>query len=306
MDIIIGRESGVAEPRLCLKTGNITKYIGAAGSVPRSVSRSHCVITLDEGNNLSIKNVSDQNALYVNGMEYKSKSITDSDLVELGPEKYRLDVTAVIKAFKTPASTPSNNSAPNVKSYNISSLKRVWNDYTQAKLDIQIRNVWGKEDTLITIQIDQLLAEKFGMEYVDRDNTMKTPYIIHRTSMGCYERTLAWLIEKYSGNLPTWLCPEQVRILPISDKVADYAEEVRKELRRNGVDVTVDDSSADYKEQKVYLNEKDGETRTASRVVVDEVEFCGSKKDNAKSTTDDDGFEEILSRVSKRRCIVIV
>lgn len=141
MDIIIGRESGVAEPRLCLKTGNITKYIGAAGSVPRSVSRSHCVITLDEGNNLSIKNVSDQNALYVNGMEYKSKSITDSDLVELGPEKYRLDVTAVIKAFKTPASTPSNNSsaAPNVKSYNISSLKRVWNDYTQAKLDIQIR-----------------------------------------------------------------------------------------------------------------------------------------------------------------------
>ena len=127
MDIIIGRESGAAEPRLCLKTGNITKYIGAAGSVPRSVSRSHCVITLDEGNNLSIKNVSDQNALYVNGMEYKSKSITDSDLVELGPEKYRLDVTAVIKAFKTPASTPSNNSsaAPNVKSYNISSLKSV-------------------------------------------------------------------------------------------------------------------------------------------------------------------------------------
>ena len=86
------------------------------------------------------------------------------------------------------------------------------------KLDIQIKNVFGKEDTLITIQIDQMLAEKFGMEYVDRDGTKKHPYIIHRTSIGCYERTLAWLIEKYAGKFPTWLCAEQVRILPISEK----------------------------------------------------------------------------------------
>ena len=81
------------------------------------------------------------------------------------------------------------------------------------------------------------------MYYIDTDGQKKRPYIIHRTSIGCYERTLAWLIEKYAGNLPTWLCPEQARILPISEKVADYAEEVRKELRKNGVDVEIDDSS---------------------------------------------------------------
>ena len=107
MDIVIGRESGAAEPRLCLKTGTTTKYIGAAGSVPRSVSRSHCVISIDGNNNLTINNVSDQNALYVNGMEYKSKSISETDLVELGPEKYRLDIASVIKAFKSPAPAPS-------------------------------------------------------------------------------------------------------------------------------------------------------------------------------------------------------
>lgn len=135
MDIVIGRESGAAEPRLCLKTGNTTKFIGAAGSVPRSVSRSHCVISIDGNNKLTINNVSDQNALYVNGMEYKSKSILETDLVELGPEKYRLDIASVIKALRSPA--PTGSSA--TKSYNISSLRRIWNDYTQAKLDIQIR-----------------------------------------------------------------------------------------------------------------------------------------------------------------------
>ena len=111
------------------------------------------------------------------------------------------------------------------------------------KLDIQAKNVYGKEDTMITIQIDTLLAERYDMYYIDRDGQKKRPYIIHRTSIGCYERTLAWLIEKHAGNLPTWLCPEQVRILPISDKVADYAEEVRKELRKNGIDVELDNSS---------------------------------------------------------------
>ena len=111
------------------------------------------------------------------------------------------------------------------------------------KLDIQAKNVYGKEDTMITIQLDMFLAERYDMYYIDKDGQKKRPYIIHRTSIGCYERTLAWLIEKFAGNLPTWLCPEQVRILPISEKVADYAEEVRKELRKNGIDVDLDDSN---------------------------------------------------------------
>ncbi|MEG1993571.1 MAG: threonine--tRNA ligase, partial [Oscillospiraceae bacterium] len=94
------------------------------------------------------------------------------------------------------------------------------------KLDIQIKNVHGKEDTLITIQIDQLLAEKFGMEYVDKDGTKKNPYIIHRTSVGCYERTLALLIEKYAGAFPTWLAPVQVKILPIGERQHQYAKDL--------------------------------------------------------------------------------
>ena len=108
------------------------------------------------------------------------------------------------------------------------------------KLDIQIRNVWGKEDTLITIQIDQLLAEKFGMEYTDKDGTKKNPYIIHRTSIGCYERTLAYLIEKYAGAFPTWLAPTQVQIITVSDNNNDYAREVQAKLQAKGVRVEVD------------------------------------------------------------------
>ena len=111
------------------------------------------------------------------------------------------------------------------------------------KIDIQAKNVYGKEDTMITIQLDCAIAEKFDMYYIDQNGAKVRPYIIHRTSLGCYERTLAWLIEKYAGKFPTWLCPEQVRILPISEKYADYAESVRKELARNGVDVTVDNRS---------------------------------------------------------------
>ncbi|MBQ8804537.1 MAG: threonine--tRNA ligase [Tyzzerella sp.] len=111
------------------------------------------------------------------------------------------------------------------------------------KVDIQAKNVYGKEDTMITIQWDAVLAEQFDMYYIDQNGDKVRPYIIHRTAMGCYERTLAWLIEKYAGKFPTWLCPEQVRILPISEKYADYAEQVRKELARNDVDVTVDNRS---------------------------------------------------------------
>ena len=108
------------------------------------------------------------------------------------------------------------------------------------KLDIQIKNVFGKEDTLITIQIDMLLAQKFGMEYVDVDGKMKTPYIIHRTSIGCYERTLALLLEKYAGVLPLWLAPEQVRILPIKQEHNEYAQKIADTLSSYGMRVTVD------------------------------------------------------------------
>ena len=111
------------------------------------------------------------------------------------------------------------------------------------KIDIQAKNVYGKEDTMITIQLDCAIAENFDMYYVDQDGEKKRPYIIHRTSLGCYERTLAWLIEKYAGKFPTWLCAEQVRVLPISDKYEEYANKVCAELKKNGVDATVDNRS---------------------------------------------------------------
>ena len=111
------------------------------------------------------------------------------------------------------------------------------------KIDINTKNVYGKEDTMITIQWDALLAEQFDMYYIDQNGDKVRPYIIHRTSMGCYERTLAWLIEKYEGKFPTWLCPEQVRVLPISEKYEEYAEKVKAELKKNGVLVTVDNRS---------------------------------------------------------------
>ena len=111
------------------------------------------------------------------------------------------------------------------------------------KIDINARNVYGKEDTMITIQWDALLAEQFDMYYIDQNGDKIRPYIIHRTSMGCYERTLAWLIEKYAGKFPTWMCPEQVRVLPISEKYAGYAENVKKALQVADVDATVDNRS---------------------------------------------------------------
>ncbi|MBE6562234.1 MAG: threonine--tRNA ligase [Ruminococcaceae bacterium] len=108
------------------------------------------------------------------------------------------------------------------------------------KLDIQIKNVHGKEDTLITIQIDMLLAKKFGMEYTDSDNTQKTPYIIHRTSLGCYERTLALILEKYAGALPVWIAPTQAVVLPVSPLFEEYAEQVTEQLKAAGIRVELD------------------------------------------------------------------
>lgn len=124
------------------------------------------------------------------------------------------------------------------------------------KVDINAKNVYGKEDTMITVQWDALLAEQFDMYYIDEKGDKVRPYIIHRTSMGCYERTLAWLTEKFMGKFPTWLCPEQVRVLPISEKYADYANEVYKELRKNGILATVDNRSEKigYKIRETRLN----------------------------------------------------
>ncbi|SFG61677.1 threonyl-tRNA synthetase [Lachnospiraceae bacterium C7] len=163
-------------------------------------------------------------------------------------------------------------------------LDEIGLEYTEAageaafygpKLDIQAKNVYGKEDTMITIQLDMFLAERYDMYYVDKNGEKKRPYIIHRTSMGCYERTLAWLIEKYAGKFPTWLCPEQVRVLPLSEKYIDYANEVAKELKTNGVDVTVDNRSEKLgykirearKDRLPYMlvvGEKEQETKTVS------------------------------------------
>ena len=143
------------------------------------------------------------------------------------------------------------------------------------KLDIQYKNVFGKEDTIVTIQIDMLLAEKFGMYYTDADGQKKLPYIIHRTSLGCYERTLAYLIEKYAGALPTWISPEQVRILTITDRANDYAEEIRAKLSAKKYRVTVDDSQNTLKYKirnaqlekvpyMIILGDKDIENKTVS------------------------------------------
>lgn len=143
------------------------------------------------------------------------------------------------------------------------------------KLDIQIKNVHGKEDTLITIQIDPLLAERFGMEYVDVDGTKKRPYIIHRSSIGCYERTLALLIEKYAGAFPLWLAPEQVRIMPIADRHVEYADKVYNTLKGLKFRVSVDDRAENVKKKirdaqleklpyMLVLGDKEAENNTVS------------------------------------------
>lgn len=124
------------------------------------------------------------------------------------------------------------------------------------KLDIQTKNVYGKEDTLVTVQLDFALAERFDMFYIDKNGEKKRPFIIHRTSIGCYERTLAMLIEKYAGLFPTWLCPEQVRVLPISEKHHEYAKKVEEQLKENGIKCTVDarDEKIGYKIREARLD----------------------------------------------------
>ncbi len=154
------------------------------------------------------------------------------------------------------------------------------------KLDIQIRNVFGKEDTLITIQIDQLLAEKFGMEYVDSDGTKKNPYIIHRTSIGCYERTLALLIEKYAGAFPTWLAPVQVKILPIADRHHEYAADICKKLTELGIRVENDDRSEKigYKIREAQLNKIPFMLVVGDKEVEENAVAVRSRKDGDKGS----------------------
>ncbi|MBQ9802010.1 MAG: threonine--tRNA ligase [Clostridia bacterium] len=172
------------------------------------------------------------------------------------------------------------------------------------KLDIQIKNVFGKEDTLITIQIDMLLAEKFGMEYVDSDGQMKRPYIIHRTSMGCYERTLALLIEKYAGALPTWMAPVQVKILPIGDEHADYAYGVKKQLEAKGVRVEVDDRNETIGKQ---IRTTQLEKVPYMLVIGDNEMNAGtvavrSRKDGDKGAVSVDAFlSDLLAEIEEKR-----
>ncbi|SFP97575.1 threonyl-tRNA synthetase [Lachnospiraceae bacterium XBB1006] len=166
------------------------------------------------------------------------------------------------------------------------------------KIDIQAKNVYGKEDTMITIQLDCAIAEKFDMTYIDQNGEKVRPYIIHRTSLGCYERTLAWLIEKYAGNFPTWLCPEQVRVLPISDKYIDYAEKVAAHLKANGVDVTVDKRSEKigYKIRERRLD------RVPYQLVVGEKEEAAGLVSVGSRYEGDEGqmtYEEFTDRICK-------
>ena len=131
------------------------------------------------------------------------------------------------------------------------------------KLDIQYKNVFGKEDTIVTIQIDMLLAERFGMEYTDADGQKKRPYIIHRTSLGCYERTLAYLIEKYAGALPCWMAPEQVRFLPVTDRAADYCADLSRKLSAQGYRVEVD-----YRNEKIGKKIRDAQMEKVPYMLV--------------------------------------
>ena len=171
------------------------------------------------------------------------------------------------------------------------------------KVDIQAKNVYGKEDTMITIQWDAVLAEQFDMYYIDQNGDKVRPYIIHRTAMGCYERTLAWLIEKYAGKFPTWLCPEQVRVLPISEKYMDYAEKVRKELAKNGVDATVDNRSEKigYKIREARLDKLPymlivGEKEEAEGLVSVRSRFAGDEGQMALDTFVDQICKEIRTK----------
>ena len=171
------------------------------------------------------------------------------------------------------------------------------------KLDIQFKNVHGKEDTIITVQIDFALAERFDMTYIDKNGEKKRPYIIHRSSIGCYERTLAMLIEKYAGAFPTWLSPVQAKVLPISDKYNDYAESVTKKLKDNGIRV-----ETDYRAEKIGYKIREARLeRTPYILVVGEKEAQNNEVSVRSRKNDDEGavnldafVERIVAEVKNR------
>ncbi len=173
------------------------------------------------------------------------------------------------------------------------------------KLDIQMKNVHGKEDTIITLQIDQMLAEKFGMEYVDKDGTRKNPYIIHRTSLGCYERTLALLIEKYAGAFPLWLAPVQVKMLPIADRHLDYVYEVKKKLEEAGIArIEVDDRSEKigYKIREAQLEKVPYMILVGDKDIENNVISIRSRKDGDKGSMSVDEFiSSALLEINEKR-----
>ena len=179
------------------------------------------------------------------------------------------------------------------------------------KVDINAKNVYGKEDTMITVQWDALLAAQYDMYYIDQNGEKVRPYIIHRTSMGCYERTLAWLIEKYEGKFPTWLAPEQVRILPISEKYGDYAHEVAAELRKNGVLVHVDNRSEKigYKIREARNNRVPymlvlGQQEEADRTVAVRSRFAGDEGVKPIADFVSAICEEIRTRTIRKETVV--
>ena len=166
------------------------------------------------------------------------------------------------------------------------------------KLDIQYHNVYGKEDTLVTIQIDMLLAQRFGMEYVDVDGTKKNPYIIHRTSLGCYERTLAYLLEKYGGALPLWLSPEQVRILPVTDRAKEYGEGIADKLRAMGIRVTVDNRNEKigYKIRQAQLEKIPYFFIVGDKEVEDNTVSLRSRKDGDLGASP---LDDVISKIAE-------
>ena len=164
------------------------------------------------------------------------------------------------------------------------------------KLDIQYKNVYGKEDTLVTIQIDMLLAKRFGMEYVDVDGTKKNPYIIHRTSLGCYERTLAYLLEKYAGALPLWMAPEQVRILPVTDRAKEYGEKISERLENLGVRTSVDNRNEKigYKIRQAQLEKIPYFFIVGDKEVEDNTVSLRSRKDGDLGASP---LDEVISKI---------
>ncbi len=163
------------------------------------------------------------------------------------------------------------------------------------KIDINARNVYGKEDTMITIQWDALLAEQFDMYFIDQNGDKVRPYIIHRTSMGCYERTLAWLVEKYAGKFPTWLCPEQVRVLPISEKYEGYARSVQAQLKKNGVLAEVDARS-----EKIGFKIREARlAKVPYMLVVGEQEEAGALVSVRSRFTGDEGQKSLAEFIEQ-------